>query len=315
MNTQQQGFAPPETYYGDQHPINTDPREQPQWPGSQPPFATQPQPGHNPWRWMGISVAILVVIFGSLFAASTLLTSTVTETKSFDVGTQPTLVVNNGNGSVHIFNGPAGQISVVAHKHVWLGNSDQISVHYNLSSDHQTLIITADDGPGLCLFCFGVQSVDIDVTVPSQSNLNVHTGNGSVVSATGISGQITLDAGNGSIQATQLSGPLTLKTGNGSITATQTNASGNSTFQTGNGSIDFSGTLDPHQGVYLFTTGNGDIDLTLPANAALHVTYEVGNGSIDSDFTLTGDGTVGNAPYAQVTLHSGNGSIHLHKGN
>ena len=134
--------------------MNTDPREQPQWPGQPPFMARPPQRGHSPWFWTGVSLVILVVIFGGLFTASVLLTTTVTETRNFSVGAQPTLVVNNGNGSVHVFNGPAGQISVVARKRVFEGNSDQPAIHYDLSSDQKTLTITADDGSGLSIFGF-----------------------------------------------------------------------------------------------------------------------------------------------------------------
>jgi hypothetical protein len=328
MNNQEQQFANPGISHAEQRPINNDPREQhgsssptlnpdpraqPHWPG-QPPFqAGPPQRAHHPWRWVGLSAILLVVIFGGLFTASALLTSTVTETKSFAVGAGPTLALNNGNGSVEIVNGPAGQISVVAHKHIFLGDASQLPIHYKLSDDQKTLTISVDDGTGFCLFCFGAGSVDFEVTVPSQANLDVHTGNGSL-SATGISGQISLDSGNGSIAANNLSGPLTLRTGNGSITAAQANASGSSTLKTGNGSITFSGSLERH-GTYLFTTGNGSIDLTLPGTADVQIFASTGNGSVDSDFSYGANGTVGSPPYAQVTLHTGNGSIHLHKGN
>lgn len=320
MSNHEQRCVDPVTSHEDRRPINTDPREQPQWQGGQPPLmARSPQRGRSPWFWTGISVIILVVIFGGLAAASVLLSSTITETRNFVVGNQPTLVLTNGNGSVHISNGPPGQISVVARKHVFLGNTDEVPIHYDLSSDKKTLTITADDGSGVSLLSFDFnRGVDFDVTVPDQASLNVQTGNGSL-SASGMSGQISMDTGNGNIDATNLSGPLTLKTGNGSITATHTTASGSSIFKTGNGDIDFQGTLDPYSST-LFTTGNGDIDLTLPNNAAFHLDASTGNGSIDSDFSyVTGDaanGTVGSGPpYAQVTLQTGNGSIHIHKSN
>jgi hypothetical protein len=269
---------------------------------------------------VGISVVLLIVIFGGLAAASALLTTTVTETKNFSVGSQPTVVLNNGNGSVHIINGSANHVTVVAHKHVLLGDGNQISVQYDLNSSQNTLTVTVPDQQGFSLFNWN-HGVDFDVTVPAQANLHMETGNGSV-DATGINGQISLETGNGSIDVTQVNGPMTLKTGNGSITTTQTGASGNSTFKTGNGSIDFNGTLNPNNGTYLFTTGNGSIDVTLPGNSSFQFAASTGNGSIDSDFPSVGsddrdsvEGTVGSAPYAQVTLRTGNGSIHLHQGN
>jgi hypothetical protein len=314
MSNLEQRFADTSPAYAEPHLFNTDPREQPQWPNGQPPFtARPPQQKSHPLRWLGVSVIILVVVFGGLVSANLLLRHTVTETKTFAVGSTPTLVVNNSNGDVHITNGSTNQITVVARKQVFLGDSNQLPVHYDLSSDQQTLTISVDDSISFGWFNWN-QGVDFDVTVPDQAGLNVHTGNGNL-EATGITGQIKLDTGNGNIQASGLDGALTLHSGNGDITARQTNASGTSTFKTGNGSIDYQGTLEATNGSYLFTTGNGDIDLTLPANASFQVSYETGNGSTDSDFALGSDGKVGNGPYAQVTLHSGNGSIHLHQGN
>lgn len=319
MSNQEPTFANPGTAYEERRPINTDPREQPQWQATPPMpgfgMARPPQQGHSPWRWLGISVVILVVIFGGLFTASALLSRTIIETKSFSVGNHPTVALDNGNGSVHVVNGPAGTVSIVARKRVFMGDTNQLPIHYDLSSDHQTLTITADDEARFSFFNFNYnQGVDFDVTLPEQATLNVHTGNGDL-SAAGISGQVRLDTGNGSIDASRLDGELTLKTGNGSITGQQIQASGSSTFKTGNGTITFDGSLD-RQGNYLFTTGNGAIDVTLPGNASFQVYVDTGNGSIDSDFAYGADGKVGSGPaYAQVTLHTGNGSIHLHRGS
>lgn len=316
MSNLEQHFTDTYPAYAEPRPSNTDPREQPQWPGGQPPYLPRQPRGRSRWYWLGVSVIILLVVFGALASANLLLMRTITETKHFAVGSNPTLVVNNGNGDVHIDSGPVGQMTVVAHKHVFLGDSSQLPIHYDLSSDHRILTITVDDNIAFGLFNFTFnRGVDFEVTVPDQASLNVQTGNGSL-DASGITGQIKLDSGNGSIQATQLNGVLTLHTGNGTITAKQISASDGSTFKTGNGSIDYNGTLDATNGSYLFTTGNGDIDLTLPGNASFQVYVDTGNGSINSDFAYGSDGKVGSGPsYAQVTLKTGNGSIHLHRGS
>ncbi len=323
---------------GDRRPINTDPREQPQRQGWQPaPLAPVPPRRRNPWAWMGIGVLTLVVIFGSLVAAGALLSTTITETRTFSVGDPPALVLTNGNGSVHITGGPAGQMTVVAHKHVFRGDSSQIPITYDLSSDGKTLTVNVEDGHfGIDLFSWNI-GVDFDVTVPTTANLNIKAGNGSVdargvtgsmqlssgnggVSTDGGSGQVSLSAGNGSIQASGISGQLTFEAGNGSMNISNARASGTSTFHAGNGSITFSGSLDANNGSYIFDAGNGSIDLTLPADTAMQLHATIGNGSFQSDFpgvpsqdggTLTV--AVGQAPFAQVTLHSGNGSIHLHQ--
>ena len=314
MSNQEPGYAAPETQYGDRRPINTDPREQPQ---SQavPPILMTPPPrrGRSRWHWFSVSVLILVVIFGGLFITALALARTITETRHFAVSDQPTLVLTNSNGDVHLVSGPARQITVVAHKHTFAGSEDQVQVDYQPSSDGKTLTVSTNEGSGFN-FDFGVFwriGVDFDVTVPAATTLNVQTSNGSV-DASGITGAITLNSSNGSIQADNASGMLRLKTENGSITVSGASASGNSVFETSNGSIGFSGSLDT-SGSYLFHTSNGSIDLTLPADANFQVSSSTSNGSISSDFNDVTNGQVGSAPFAQVTLETSNGSISIHK--
>jgi hypothetical protein len=320
MNYQEQGLGTPETAYSDLRPFNTDPREQPQRPvGPYMPTGRPPQRGHSPWYWLIVGLVIVGAILGGLAVANLAFSKTITETKTFAVGNQPTLVLSDGNGSVHVARGPANQITIVAHKHLPSYQNDAIHIQYQQSSDGNTITVQADENSGfnINLFDFNVWA-DFDVTVPSQANLSIKAGNGSV-DAQDISGQIALSSDNGSVTAGNISGQMTMHSGNGSITVTNGQASGSSTFEDGNGSITFSGTLDP-RGTDLFTTGNGSIDLTLPANASFHVQATTGNGSTDSDFPglLNNNGTlvgsVGSAPFAQITMHTGNGSIHLHQG-
>jgi uncharacterized iron-regulated membrane protein len=265
---------------------------------------------------MIVGIVIVAVILGGLSIVSLAFTKTVTETKTFAVGNQPTLILNDGNGSVHVERGPADQITIVAHKHFPSYQSDELQVQYKQDSASNTVTVSTDEN-GFSLFSFPIWA-NFDVTIPSQTNMNIKTGNGSV-DVHDISGQIALSSGNGSVTASTISGQMTMHSGNGSITITGSQASGASTFEDGNGSIDFTGSLD-RNGTYVFTTGNGSIDLTLPANASFHVQATTGNGSTDTEFpgllnnhgTLVGD--VGSAPFAQLTMHTGNGSIHLHQG-
>jgi hypothetical protein len=237
-------------------------------------------------------------------------------------------MLTNSNGDVHLVSGPAGEITVVAHKHTVAGSEEQIHVDYHQSSDGNTLIVSYTPSSGFTIGLFGRIGVDFEVTVPSQTALNVQNSNGLIdangitgqitlnssngrVSTNGGSGQITLITSNGSIQADNASGTVRLKTENGSITVSGVSASGNSTFETSNGSIGYSGSLD-RSGTYLFHTSNGSIDLTLAADANFQVTSSTSNGGVTSDFGVT-SGTVGTAPYAQVTLETSNGSISIHR--
>jgi DUF4097 and DUF4098 domain-containing protein YvlB len=66
-------------------------------------------------------------------------------------------------------------------------------------------------------------------------------------------------------------------------------------------------------------TSNGNIAVTLPANAAFAVNADTSNGKVSSDFPVTsadrGDtylrGTVGSDPSTTLELHTSNGPIDI----
>ncbi|HLV98162.1 MAG TPA: DUF4097 family beta strand repeat-containing protein [Ktedonobacterales bacterium] len=329
---EQPGFMPPG--------LNTDPREQPQWqPMPQPPMMTRPpQQGYHPWRWLGISVVILVVIFGGLFSASTLLTHQISATKTFSVGSAPKLVLTADSGDVHIFSGASNQISIVAREHVFVGDNSSVPVHYDLSSDGNTLTVSADEGSTFSIFGFNNSGVDFDVTVPSQTTLDIHADSGSITSSgvtgpmtltassgdvttDGGSGQVNLTSDSGDIRASNISGQMTLSASSGNITVSEASASGNSTFHSDSGDINYSGSLDPH-GTYGFHASSGSVTLALPSDSAFQVQASTSSGDIDSDFSgvnvqhgdsgAQASGRVGTgSAFAQITIQADSGDIHL----
>jgi hypothetical protein len=313
--------------------FNADPREQPQ-----PFYQPQPMPParrRRPWLWVLAVLVALSVLFGAFAAIVSALYRTVIESKTFAVNGIPTLVMQVPSGSVHIESGLPGQISVVASKHVLLGNAALVQVHYAQSGS--TITITADQQGALGLFSNNY--VEFDVSVPSQSNLSITANSGSL-QANGIIGTIQLHASSGSIQADNLAGALTLITASGSITGgnlkgqmtlrassgsitiSAVSATNNSSFQTQSGSIDFQGTLVP-AGTFLFGVQSGSVDLTLPQNVSFHVDASTHSGSIDTDFSevqvqrgtsgAEAHGTVGSPPLSTIIIQAESGSISLHQ--
>ncbi len=206
------------------------------------------------------------------------------------VGEQPTVVINRNAGAVHI--SPAatgGKITIQASG----PNSsfDNGPIPYQRSGDNKQ-IITFD--------LSNVEGDEVDLTVPPATNLNITT-NGDDIVVDGLSGQIQLSS-NG-----------------GALTATHMHFSGNSSMETNAGAVTFQGTLDP-AGTYKFDNNDGAISLTFPANASFHLDATINGGMIHSDFseiTISQDeahGTVGSAPYAQVTVSTNAGSISIYKG-
>jgi DUF4097 and DUF4098 domain-containing protein YvlB len=118
-----------------------------------------------------------------------------------------------------------------------------------------------------------------------------------------------MDAGSGSIRATGVNGQLLATTRSGDVVIREATLSGQSALKTNSGSVRFEGALDP-KGTYQMATNSGDIDLTLPANAAFQLAATTGSGSVNNAF---GNNIVGTAPQAQITATIGSGSVIVDK--
>lgn len=349
MNTSEPELRTQESYAENRRPINTDPREQPgpamnpgpyyppQWPAGQPAGMLPPRQRHSPWYWMVIGFVIVIVILGGLASFAFLSTHTTTlAPRSFTVGNQPTLVLNESSGDVHIVSGPEHQITVRGTERTSAWSSTQIPIHYQQSGDTVTVSIDQINNIGIGLF---YQDVQIDVTVPSQTNLAVTADSGNItndgatgqmtlrtssgtITTNGGSGQIILGTESGDIHASNISGQMTLTTSSGTITATNASASGASTFQTDSGDIHFSGSLAA-TGTDRFKASSGTITLALPNDAAFQVQASTESGDIHSGFAgvnvlhgngsgATAAGRAGTGPaFAQVTIQTDSGDINL----
>ncbi len=297
-----QQFAEPEWQSAEQRNVNTDPREQFMY--NPPPVndfyqKIQPQPRRRRRLW---PLFVVVIILGFLLvggiSAGVGFQNTVVETHTYAVSAHPTLVINDNNGSITIHRGAAdSQLTIQANKHIGIGNAP--SVEYNQSGN--TMAATAQGGSD-----FGLSggNVDFDVTVPSNTDLQLHTNAGS-------------------IDVNGVSGTMSLTTNAGSVTATQDTLSGQSALKSNAGSITFDGSIIAN-GQYEFATNAGSVNVTLPDTPAFHVDARTNAGSISSDFASVNresnsgvghdaHGDVGSSPTAQVTLQTNAGSIDIHR--
>jgi len=321
-SSQQESFNPqPINVDRAPQPFNTDPRERPQEErvyneaGSYGDYDAQkigtPQSRQrqyrrrSPWVWVIVCLVIVALLGGGLgLPRGVYDINKVEPARTFSVGALPTIVINDDVGTIHVHTGSTNSSVVVQVTEVSRGlgnNPDNGQVRYNQDNANNTVTVNANSGPGF----FGSNNIDIEVTVPTDSNLQIKTDTGEV-DVTGVTGQMSLSSDTGTINATQdsLTGQSILKTNTGSVT--------------------FDGTIDP-KGSYQFVTNTGSVDVTLPANSSFHVDASTDTGSINSDFpgvnvqqgNFTGasaHGDVGNAPGATVTLKADTGSISLHQG-
>jgi hypothetical protein len=260
-------------------------------------------------------------------------------TRSFQVGDHSLIVINGHGSDVNIHAGSAGSVVVTARRHgSGLGpNPDDTKISYNQAQDNQGRDhLTIGSDPTF-------RDVDYDVAVPAsaqvqvivnsgsiaassisgiaidtgsgsldvenvQGPVNVHTDSGDIT-ARNLKGTMTLEASSGSIRVTGANGQLKATTHSGDVVVRGAMLSGQSALKTDSGSVRLEGALDG-KGSYQLSTNSGDIDLTLPANAAFQLAATTGSGSVNNAF---GSNSVGLLPRAQITASIGSGSVVVNK--
>jgi hypothetical protein len=180
-------------------------------------------------------------------------------------------------------------------------------------------------------------SVHMVVTVPRHLNVDVRSGDGSIL-ARDLTGRIQLNTGDGAVKLQHLEGEIRINTGDGSVAATD--MSGAVAINTGDGAVDVTGRLDAltaHSGdggihvdarpgsrmggKWSITSGDGGVTLRLPSDFNASIDAHTGDGPITSSGVIvTGSpearehgilrGQVGKGG-DPLTLRTGDGPINI----
>jgi hypothetical protein len=178
--------------------------------------------------------------------------------------------------------------------------------------------------------------VHITVKVPRGSRIRTSSGNGDVslaaavsearvgsgngkVRVSGVTGRVEASSGNGEVTVEGVGGPVVASSGNGDVTVTS--SSGPINASSGNGDIRASMDRLTGDDDMDFSSGNGRIELTVPANFSAEIDASSGNGRVATDFPITIKGkitpsrlrgTIGNGG-RRVRMTTGNGSMEIRK--
>jgi len=120
--------------------------------------------------------------------------------------------------------------------------------------------------------------LNIEIKVPKQTTLDLKTMNGSI-SVEGISGEMTIDAMNGHINVQDASGPVVAHSMNGRIVASVTQVSAAKASS--------------------FSSMNGSIEVTLPADLKARLKMKTDRGEIYTDFDVKVESATGSTTFAQ----------------
>lgn len=167
---------------------------------------------------------------------------------------------------------------------------------------------------------WGNRRVDIVIQMPREGRVNLHTGDGKIDLA-GFKGDMDLKSGDGSENLEGVDGKLHASTGDGHITAH--GRFDELELKTGDGHVD----VRAAQGSTLaagwrLETGDGNVSLEIPPDLSADVSLHTSDGHIDLDMPITTEGKIRqnevhgklNGGGNSLTIHTGDGSIHLRKG-
>lgn len=128
----------------------------------------------------------------------------------------------------------------------------------DIEEDHNVVTISAGSMTS--------RSANLTIEVPVNTNLELRTINGSAINVTGVSGDLEIENTNGSITLANVSGSIVAHTLNGGVTVSMDRITGNKPMS--------------------FTSMNGKVDVTLPADTKARLRLKSDNGSIFSDFDV-----------------------------
>jgi DUF4097 and DUF4098 domain-containing protein YvlB len=252
--------------------------------------------------------------------------------KSYTVSNRAKVHVDTNDGSVNVTTGDTQQVEFRVEYQGYVLNKS-LQIDSNQRGDEVELIARIPKG---WHFSIGMmRRLHIEVRMPKEADLQVRTGDGSI-KANGLSGTIDLHSGDGALTVSSLKGSLRLHTSDGSIEGSDLD--GQCDAASGDGRIRLTGRFDvlstrsgdgsvavealhgsKLDSSWSISSGDGSIEVALPADLPVNIDASTGDGHISSDIPITMEGVVSksrvhgkmNGGGSTLTIRTGDGSIHL----
>jgi hypothetical protein len=221
-------------------------------------------------------------------------------TKTYTVSNRATVHVDTDDGSVNVVTSDSKQVEFrVEYEGYELHKSLEIS-----SDQHGDEIELTARIPHGWHFSMGMRRrLHVEVRMPKDADLQVRTGDGSI-KASNVTGNIDLHSGDGALTVSALKGSIRLHTGDGSIEASDLDGKCEAT--SGDGRIRIAGRFDvlsarsgdgsvgiealhgsKLESGWSITSGDGSIDVAVPADLPANVEASSGDGRITTDIPIT----------------------------
>ncbi len=236
-------------------------------------------------------------------------------TKTYQVGDKPSLRVDTNDASVEITRGASRSVSVRVIAQEYSIGGTGVRVTERQDADKVDLQVHVPNHWGIHIGMH--QGVRIEVQVPSETALDLHSGDGHIA-VDGTTGQARIDTDDGHIQVRNFTGGLHAHTGDGHMTIDGVLTEVD--LRTGDGHIDL--TVRPGSKMsngWLIHTSDGRVEARLPQDFAAELYAHTGDGHIQLDMPVTVNGSIersrvrgklnGGGRLLEIT--TGDGSIHI----
>ena len=234
--------------------------------------------------------------------------------KNYTVTGTPDVIVESGDGNIEVRSGGQSEVAARITTEGWqIGQQVRIDERQSGNRVEITLHVPHIN------FGFHHRSILIELSVPSQSNLDLHSSDGHINVAQ-VKGNLRLDSGDGRITGSGLDGNLSARTSDGSMSVD--GRFDKLDIHTGDGRVDAHvGQGSTMAAMWSIDTSDGSVRLGLPANFAADLEAKTGDGHITCDFPVTMNGRLSesslrgklNGGGQTLEIHTGDGSITIEK--
>ena len=257
-----------------------------------------------------------LAVFLFILALSTIAAFADDWNKSFQVQGRPQLVVDADDGNVTVNPSAGNEVHLSVHSEGLRIAPDELEVNATQQGNRIQLTLRKHNS-GLRIHFH--TSLEIRVTLPAASDLDVHRRDGNL-DVDGIQGTHNLRTGDGNANLRGIAGSLQLQTGDGNLDVDgQFSAL---TLHTGDGNIEaVARSGSAMKSGWVLRTGDGNIRLRLPGDFSADLDAHTGDGHVRSDFPITTNasgeqndlrGKI-NGGGQTLELRSGDGTIEIEK--
>lgn len=238
-------------------------------------------------------------------------------TKSWTLSGTANLHLDADYGTVHVVPGPVNSIHAEITTTYWRIAPDEVEISDSQDGNRVELRVRTPNNHGGGWFHWHSPKVEIDLTVPDGSQLDLHTGFGDI-RGENLRAHAHVDTGFGGIHFPDFTGQLNGETGFGDISARGRFDS--LELKTGFGSVRAEAdTGSQIRDDWRLESGFGDVSLRVPGDVNAEIDAESGFGHVSTDVplattessshsSLRGQLGKGGSP---VELSTGFGSVHL----